>query len=79
MQKYYQNEPKFNRIYSGNKLPKINQHFRNVTNLVKCKLIGTHWIPFYINDNNVIYFDNFGTDKKFKRIIGNKSIKTNIY
>ena len=42
IQKYYQIEPKFNGVYSRNKLPKIKDG-TNVINL-EYKSIGTHWI-----------------------------------
>ena len=66
-QKYYQNEPKFIVFYLRNNLPKIKDK-AYVTNLDEFKLIGTHWIALYVNDNNVTYFDNFEVNifqKKF--------------
>ena len=36
---------------------------------------------FYVNGNNVIYFDNFGVEhipKEIKKFLGNKNIITNI-
>ena len=59
IQKYYQNEPKFNRIYSRNNLPKIKDG-AYVINLYEFKSIGTHWIALHVNGNNIIYFDSFG-------------------
>ena len=44
IQKYYQNEPKFNGAYSRNNLPQIKDE-SYVINL---------------DGNNVIYFDSFG-------------------
>ena len=32
------------------------------------KSVGTHWSALYVNDNNVIYFDNFGIDHIPKEI-----------
>ena len=51
MQKYYQNEPKFNGFYSRNNLPKIKDG-AYVINLDEYKSIGTHWIALYVDDNN---------------------------
>ena len=31
-----------------------------IINLDEYKSIGTHWTAFYMNDNNVTYFDSFG-------------------
>ena len=41
IQKCYQNEPKFNGVYSRNNLPKVNS-WTYVINLVNYKSIGTH-------------------------------------
>ena len=81
MQQYYENEPKFNGVYSKHNLPKIKGG-AFVINLDEFKSIGTHWIALYIGDNNVAYFDKFGVkhiQKEIKKFIGNKSILTNIY
>ena len=80
LQKYYQNEPNFNGVYSRNNLPKIKDG-ANVINLDDHKAIGTHWIALYVNDNNVTYFDSFGVEhipKEIEKFIGNKNI-TNIH
>ena len=48
---------------------------------MRLKSIGTHCIAFYVNGNNIIYFDSFGVDhipKEIKKFIGNKNT-TNIY
>ena len=46
IQMYYQNEPKFNDVYSRNNLPKIKDG-AYVINLDEYKSIGTHWIVFF--------------------------------
>ena len=58
IQRYYQNEPKFNGVYSRNNLPKIKDG-AYVTNHDEVKSIGTHWIALYVNGNNIMYFDSF--------------------
>ena len=69
--KYYQNEPKFNGIYSRNNLPKVKDG-AYVTNFDGYKSVGTHWIALYVNAENVAHFDSFGVehvskeDKKFR-------------
>ena len=81
IQKYYQNEPKFNGAYSRNNLPKINDG-AYVINLDELKSVGTRWIALYVNGNNMIHFDSFEVEhipKKTKKIIENKNIITNIY
>ena len=59
IQKYHQNEPKFNDVYSINNLPKINDG-ANVINLDEYKSIGTNWIASYVNAKNVTYFNSVG-------------------
>ena len=81
IQKYYQNEPKFNGVYSRNNLPKLKDG-GYVINLDEYESIGTHWIALYVNDNNVTYFNSFGVEhipKEIRKFIGNKNIITNIY
>ena len=87
MQKYYQNEPKFNGVYSKNSLPKIKDG-AFVINLDEFKSVGSYWIALYVNVNNrkapydAIYFDTFGVEnipKEIKKFIGNKNIITDIY
>ena len=51
MQKF-QNEPKFNGVYSINNLPKMKDGVY-VINFEEFKSIGTHWIAFYVNGNNI--------------------------
>ena len=81
IRKYYQNEPKFNRVYSRNNLPKIKDG-EYVINLDEYKSIVTHWIALHVDGNNVTYFDSFEVEhipKEIRKFIGNKNIKTNIY
>ena len=62
IQMYYQNQPKFNDVYSRNNLPKIKDGVY-IINLDEYKSIVTHWIALYVNGNsNVIYFDSFGVE-----------------
>ena len=61
MQIYYENEPKFNGVYSRNNLTKIKDG-AYIINLDEYESIGTHWIALYVNDNNVTYFDSFGDE-----------------
>ena len=80
IQKYYQNEPRFNGVYSRDNVPKIKGG-AYVINLDECSDITTHWVALYVHDDNVTYFDSFGVEhipKKIKSFINNKHIKTNI-
>ena len=82
IQKYYENEPRFNGVYSRDNLPKIKDG-AYVINLDEYSDIGTHWVALRVNNsNNVTYFDSFGVEhipKEIKTSIGNKNIKTNIF
>ena len=81
IQKYYQNEPRFNGVYSRDNLPKIKDG-AYVINLDEYSDIGTHWIALYVLNNDVTYFDSFRvehTPKEIKVFIKNKNIKTNIF
>ena len=48
IEKYYQNEPKFDGVYSRNKLPKIKDWIY-VINLDEYELIETHWIAWHVD------------------------------
>ena len=70
IQKYYQNESKFNGVYSRDNLPKIKDG-AYVINLDEYSDIGTHWVALYVQ-NNVTYFDYFGVEhipKEIKKFI----------
>ena len=57
----YQNEPKFNGVYSKNNLFKIKDE-AYIINLDEYESIGTHWIELHVNAENVTYFDSFGVE-----------------
>ena len=59
IQKYYQNEPRFNGVYSGYNLSKIKDG-AYIINLDEYSDIGTHWVALYVQSNDVTYFDSFG-------------------
>ena len=81
IQKYYQNEPRLNGVYSRDNLPKIKDG-AYVINLDEYSDIGTHWIVLYVLNNDVTYFDDFGVEhipKEIKAFIDNNNIRTNIF
>ena len=81
IQKYCQNESKFNGVYSRNNLSKI-KHGPYIINLDEYESIGTYWIALYVNAEYVTYIDSFGVElipKEIKKLIKNKNIITNIY
>ena len=80
IQKYCQNEPRFNGIYSRDNLQKIKDG-EYIINLDEYSDIGTRWVASYVQ-NNVTYFDSFRVEhipKEIRTFIGNKNIKTNIF
>ena len=57
IQKYYQNEPRFNEVYSRDNLPRIKDGAYAI-NLDEYSDIGTHWVALYVQNNNVTYFNS---------------------
>ena len=71
IQKYDQNEPRFNGVYSRDNLPEIKDG-GYVINLDEYSDVGTHWVALYVNNNSVTYFDSFGVEhipKEIKTLI----------
>ena len=83
IQEYYQNEPRFNGVFSRDNLP--NNTIKNgayAINLDEYHDIGSHWIALYVNNKIVIYFDSFGVahiPKEIMKFINRKKTITNIY
>ena len=81
IQVYYQNEPRFNGVYSGNNLSCKIKDGAYVINLDEYSDIGTRWVALHAKNKTVTYFDSFGVEhipKKIKKFINNKNIITNI-
>ena len=79
---YYQNEPRFNGVYSRDNLPDKVKDGAYVRNIDEYSDIGTHSIELYVNCKTVTYFDSFGVEhipKEIKAFINNKNIITNIF
>ena len=83
IQEYYQNEPRFNGVFSGDNLPNNNIKKWCLCNyLDEYHGIGTHWVALYVNNKIVTYFDSFGVEhipKEIMKFIARKKIITNIY
>ena len=67
IQKYYQNEPRSNGVFSRDNLPKIEDG-AYVINLDEYSDIETRWVALYVNNNSVAYFDSFGVEHVPKEI-----------
>ena len=77
---YYQNERRFNGVYSKDNLSGKITDGAYVINLDECSDIGTHWIALYVNNKTVTYFDSFVVEhipKEIKKFINNKKIIAN--
>ena len=71
IQEYYQNETRFNGVFSRDNLPN-NNNIKNgvyVIHLDEYHDIGTHWVALYVNNKIAIYFDSFGVEHIPKEII----------
>ena len=82
IQRYYENEPRFNGVYSRNNLPKKIKDGAYVINLDEYADVGTHWIALFCNRNEIVYFDSFGVEhvpEEIKEFFGNKNIIANIF
>ena len=83
IQEYYQNEPRFNGVFSRDNLPNSIKDGAYVINPDEYRDIATHWIALYVNNKTRIYFDSFGVEhipkENIKFIGNNKKIITNIY
>ena len=81
IQKYYQNEPRFNGVYSRDNLPKKIKDGTYIISLDEYADVGTHWIALLCK-SEIVYFDSFGVEhvpEEIKDFIGNTSIKANIF
>ena len=82
IQKYYQNEPRFNGVFSRDNLPKKIKDGAYVINLDEYADVGTHWIALFCNRNEIVYFDSFVVEhvpEEIKEFIENKNIKANTF
>ena len=82
IQACYENEPRFNEIYSRDNLPDKIKDGAYVINLDEYSNIRTHWVALYGINTTATYFDSFGVEripKQIKKFINNKNIMANIF
>ena len=82
IQKYYENEQRFNGDFSRSNLPKKIKDGAYVINLDEYVDVGTHWIALFCNKSEIVYFDNFGVEhvpEEIKEFVVNKNIKNNVF
>ena len=68
IQKYYEDEPRFNGVFSRDNLPKKIKDGAYVINFDEYADTGTHWIALFCKKNEIIYFDSFGVEHIPKKI-----------
>ena len=79
IQECYQNEPRFNGVFSRENLPNSIKNGAYVINLDEYHDIRTHWVALYmqstsvndtyVNNKIVTYFDSFGVEHIPKEIM----------
>ena len=82
IQRYYQNEARFNGVYSRDNLPDKIKDEAYVINIDEYSDIGTYWTASYALNNNVTSFDSFGIEhipKEIKKFIDKSTVITNIF
>ena len=82
IQRYYQNEPRFNGVFSRNNLPLKIKDGAYVINFDEYADVGRHWIALFCNRNENAYFDSFGVKhvpEEIIKFVGNRNIKANIF
>ena len=82
IQKYYQNEPRFNGVYFRNNLPKKIKDGAFVINLDEYADVSTHWIALFCNRSESVYFNSFGVahvPEEIKDFLGHKNIISNTF
>ena len=90
LEMYYQNEPRFNGVFSRNNLPKKIKDGAYTINLDEYSDVGTHWIALFCNKNEIVYCDSFSVkhipeeinefiDHPSSSASQNKNIKANIF
>ena len=92
IQEYYQNEPRFNGVFSRDNMPNNNirpkglgstvKNAAYVINLDEYHDIGTHWVALHVNNKTATYFDSFGVEhipKEIMKFITRKKIITDTY
>ena len=82
IERYYQNEPRFNGVCSRNNLPKKIKGRVYVINLDEYADVCTDWIALFCKRSEIFYFDSLGVEhvpEEIKEFIRNKNIIANIF
>ena len=79
---YYQNEPRFDGVYSRANLSNKVKDGAYVIKFDEYAHVGRHWIALFCKNNEIAYFHSFGAEhvpKETEEFIGHKNTKTNIF
>ena len=82
IQKYYENEPRFNGFYSRNNLLKKIKDGAYVINHDEYADVVTHWTALFFSKSEIVYLDSIGVEhvpEEIKEFVGNKNIIANIF
>ena len=60
IQKYCQDEPRFNGVFSRDNFPKKIKDGAYVINFDEYANVGTHCIALFCRKSEIVYFDSFG-------------------
>ena len=60
--KYYQNESRFNGVFSRDNLAKTIKDGAYVIRLDEYADLSLHWIALFCRKSEIIYFDSFGVE-----------------
>ena len=76
IQRYYENEPRFNGVFSRNNLLLKIKDGAYLINLDEYADVSTHWIALFCNKNEIVYFNSFCVEhvsEEIKEFIGLKT------
>ena len=59
---YYENEPRFNGVFSRDNLPKTIKNNACAINFDEYADAGTHWVALFCRKAELFYFDSFGVE-----------------
>ena len=82
IQKYYQNEPRFNEVCSRNNLPRKIKDAAQVINLDDMQMQVHTGLLYLKKEVKFVYFDSSGVEhvsKEINKFIRHKNIKANIF
>ena len=82
IKRYYQNEPRFNGVFSKDNLPKKIKHGAYIINLHSMQVLVRTGLLYFVKKSETFYLDSFGVEhvpEEIKEFIGNKNTKANIF